>query len=336
MKIGFPIKPDGMGGTRTWIKNFSNYCIKKGHQVYFSHDDKVDVFITLAYYSNPEQLLKIRKNGTKILYRMDGIYYDFLTTKSAVRKYNKLIATAMKLSDRIIYQSNFSRIMASQLFNGHELPGTVIYNGADTNVFKKEGTILDRPKDKKVILSIAFWGTPLMADYSIKTIVDIAKELVYRDDLEFWILGYAYPPQEQLIEKANLPNITWYDLKTSIPREKMPEYIRTADLILHTRPNDACSNLIIEAMNVGKPIVGLNLGSTPELLGDAGLRGECEPSFQHFPVIDIESMSDKILKTFDNYEYYRKRIVERSKMFTLQSMCDNYFIEIEKVLKGQR
>ncbi|GKX30814.1 hypothetical protein SH1V18_32940 [Vallitalea longa] len=333
MKIGFPIEPEGMGGTRTWVKNFSDYCIKKGHEVYFSHNDIVDLFITLAYYSDPYQLLKIKKRGTKVLYRMDGIYYDFLSEKKLVRKYNKTIATAMRLSDKIIYQSNFSRVMASQLFNGRELPGVVVYNGADKNIFKEKGKILDRPKDKKIILSIAFWGTPLMADYSIRTIIDIAKQLVHRNDLEFWILGYAYPPQEQLIKKANLPNITWYDLRTSIPREKMPEYIRTADLILHTRPNDACSNLIIEAMNVGKPIVGLNLGSTPELLGDAGLRGECEPSFEHFPVVDISSMADKVLQTFDNYDYYKSKIVERSKMFTLENMCNNYFIEIEKLLK---
>ena len=332
MRIGFPIEAEGMGGTRTWIKNFSNYCKSKGHQVYFSHDSITDVFITLAYYSKPEQLIELRKRGTKILYRMDGIYYDFLASKKLTKKNNKLIATSMKLSNKIIYQSNFSKLMASQLFNGHVLPGEVIYNGADTSLFKQDGKILNRPKDKKIILSIAYWGTPPMASYSIKTILRIAKLLSYRDDLEFWILGYAYNEQQELVEKSNLNNITRYNLRESIPREKMPEYIRTADLILHTRPNDACSNLIIEAMNVGKPIVGLNLGSTPELLGDAGLRGDCEPSFQHFPSVDINSMADKIVKTFDNYDYYKKKIIERSKDYTLENMCDNYFTVINKVL----
>lgn len=333
MKIGFPIEPEGMGGTRTWVKYFSNYCVREGHEVYFSHDDLVDIFITLAHFSDTDKIMKIKERGSKVLYRMDGIYYDFLTRKDEARKLNTIIGDVMKLSDRIVYQSKFSRVMASQLFNGHELPGVVVYNGADKNIFKEKGKTLNRPKDKKIILSIAYWGTPLMADYSIRTIIDIARELVDRNDLEFWILGLAYPPQEQLIKEANLPNITRYDLKTAITRDKMPEYIRTADLILHTRPNDACSNLIIEAMNVGKPIVGLNLGSTPELLGDAGLRGECEPSFEHFPVVDISSMADKVLQTFDNYDYYKNRIVERSKMFTLENMCNNYFIEIEKLLK---
>jgi glycosyltransferase involved in cell wall biosynthesis len=335
MKIGFPVKPEGKGGTRTWVKVFSNYCLSKGHQVYFSKEEEVDVFITLAFYTNPEELKRMKQRGTKILYRMDGIYYNFLTDNRTTIRLNGLIADSMRLADQIIYQSDFSKIMASQLFDGQELPGVVIYNGADSNVYKEDGKILSRSQDKKVILSIAYWGTELMAEYSIRNIIDIAGELSDRADIEFWILGEAYPYVENIIKKAALDNITRYNLRMPIPRERMPEYIRTSDIILHTRPNDACSNLIIEAMNVGKPIVGLDLGSTPELLGDAGLRGECEPSFEHFPIINIRSMANQIVKTLDNYDYYKKKIKERSKRFTLDKMCEKYFIEINKLLDNQ-
>ncbi|QUH30220.1 glycosyltransferase family 4 protein [Vallitalea guaymasensis] len=334
MKIGFPVKPEGRGGTRTWVKAFSNYCISKGHQVYFSKNEKVDIFITLAFYTTPDELKRMKQRNTKILYRMDGIYYNFLTDNRTTVRLNRLIADSMKLADRIIYQSDFSKVMASQLFNGQELPGIVIYNGADSNVFKEEGKTLPKPDDKKIILSIAYWGPELMAEYSIRNIINIAKEFSDRKDIEFWVLGEAYPHVEDILKKANLSNITRYNLRTPITRERMPEYIRTSDIILHTRPNDACSNLIIEAMNVGKPIVGLNLGSTPELLGDAGLRGECEPSFEHFPVINIKSMASQILKTFDNYEYYKEKIKERSKRFTLEQMCEKYFIEINKLVNN--
>lgn len=334
MKIGFPVKPEGRGGTRTWVKAFSNYCISKGHQVYFSKNEKVDIFITLAFYTTPDELKRMKQRNTKILYRMDGIYYNFLTDNRTTVRLNRLIADSMKLADRIIYQSDFSKVMASQLFNGQELPGIVIYNGADSNVFKEEGKILPKPDDKKIILSIAYWGPELMAEYSIRNIINIAKEFSDRKDIEFWVLGEAYPHVEDILKKANLSNITRYNLRTPITRERMPEYIRTSDIILHTRPNDACSNLIIEAMNVGKPIVGLDLGSTPELLGDAGLRGECEPSFEHFPVINIKSMASQILKTFDNYEYYKEKIKERSKLFTLEQMCEKYFVEINKLVNN--
>ncbi|MCT4686658.1 glycosyltransferase family 4 protein [Vallitalea sp.] len=334
MKIGFPVEPEGKGGTRTWVKAFSNYCVSKGHQVYFTKDEEVDVFITLAFYTTPEELKRMKQRNTKILYRMDGIYYNYLIDNRTTIRLNGLIADSMKLADRIIYQSDFSKNMASQLFNGQELPGVIIYNGADTNVFKEKGKILPKPKDKKIILSIAYWGPELMAEYSIRNIINIAKELSDRKDIEFWVLGEAYPFVEERIKKAGLDNITRYNLRTPIPRGRMPDYIRTSDIILHTRPNDACSNLIIEAMNVGKPIVGLDLGSTPELLGDAGLRGECEPSFEHFPIINIESMASQLLKTFDNYEYYKEKIKERSKRFTLEQMCKKYFIEINNLVNN--
>jgi glycosyltransferase involved in cell wall biosynthesis len=333
LKIGFPISPEGRGGTRTWLRAFSNYCVSKGHQVFFNHDEKVDVFITLAYYSPPNKLLELKARSTKIIYRMDGIYFNYLVgSKEATKQYNDLLANSMKCADKIIYQSEFAKVMAKELFDGQELPGVVIYNGADTKKFKNEGDILDRPIDKKIILSIAYWGTPLMAEYSINHIIKIAQQFKDMNNMEFWILGEAYPHVEELIKKVNLSNITRFDLKNPITRENMPKYIRTSDLVLHTRPNDACSNLIIEAMNVGKPIVGLNLGSTPELLGDAGLRGECKPSFKHFPDININSMVEQIKKTFDNYDYYCKKIKQRGSMFTLEKMCEKYMKEIEMLV----
>ena len=56
-----------------------------------------------------------------------------------------------------------------------------------------------------MILSIAYWGVPLMADFSINTIINVAKLL---PEYEFWILGLAYPKNEQMIKEAKLGNIT--------------------------------------------------------------------------------------------------------------------------------
>ena len=170
-----------------------------------------------------------------------------------------------------------------------------------------------------------------MADFSINTIINVAKLL---PEYEFWILGLAYPKNEQMIKEAKLGNITKVNLSKAVPRENMPQYLRSADLVLHSRPHDACSNLILEAMSVNVPIVGLESGSTAELLGDAGLRGECIGDFKKLPIVNCEDLAEKIRKTFENYDYYKSEIAERSKLFSNKIMCENYIKECENLLKN--
>lgn len=335
MKIGYPVAAEGRGGTKTWMMAFRDYCVSRGHELIVKPEEDVDVFVTLANYASYELLKELKEKKTKIIYRMDGIFFDYFIEKQILRKkFNDLVTSALYSADQVIYQSHFSKTVASQIVDVDKIPGTVIYNGADTDLFKPEGPMLDRPKDRKVVLSIAYWGPRMLADYSITQFINIARCCLDRQDIEFWILGEAYPENEEKIKQANLPNIRWMNLHTPIPRSRMPEYIRTADLIMHLRPNDACSNLIIEAMNVGKPIVGLDLGSTPELLGDAGLRCAAEPSFEHFPTISPESMGEQIIKTLENYDYYQQKIKERAVDFTLEKMCEAYLREIEAVVKS--
>lgn len=335
MKIGFPVPAEGKGGTKTWMMAFQNYCIAQGHQVFCQRMD-VDVFVSLANFASFDMLEALKAQKTKMIYRMDGIFFDYFIESQLMRKdFNDLVAAAINSAHKVIYQSQFSKEVASQIVDVDKVPGTVIYNGADTRYFRPEGPILERPKDKKIVLSIAYWGPPMLAHYSIQQFIDIAKCFVNHKDIEFWILGQAYPEDEAKIIEADLPNITKINLQEQVLREDMPTYIRTADVIMHLRPNDACSNLIIEAMNVGKPIVGLDLGSTPELLGDAGLRCESEPSFTEFPKINPISMYKQIIKTFDDYAYYQQKILERGKLFTLEKMCQAYLREMNNLVENK-
>ncbi len=221
--------------------------------------------------------------------------------------------------------------MVKKLIPGTELPGIIIYNGADTTLFTPKGPKLGRPQNKKVILSIAYWGTPLFAMNSLTMVRDIAREFVDNSNIEFWVLGKTETKIDDSFLRE-LPNITRVDLTRPIRREDMHLYLRTADLVLHTRSNDACSNLIIEAMNVGTPVVGLNSGSTPELLADAGLMGECKPSLDSFPILNVPDICDKIEQTFDSYKSYRKKVKKRSKLFTQKIMCKKYLKHLELLL----
>ncbi len=331
MKIGLPFNGDGPGGACSWIKNFTKYCRENGHKITYSFDSNVDIFVNIANFSPYEKLIDLKESGVKLVHRMDGIFLDYMMDKNLAQTLNQDLAMRILLADLIIYQSHFSKLLTRKLIPDREIPGVIIYNGADTTLFSPEGPILEKPKEKKVILSIAYWGTSLYSIDSLTIIRNIAREFINDSSIEFWVFGMTKP----IIDGSffsELPNVTRVDLTKPIERKEMPRYLRTADLILHTRSNEACSNLIIEAMNVGKPIVGLNSGSTPELLADAGLMGECESSLDSFPTVNILDVCDKIRQIFQSYSIYQEKIQMRSKLFTQKIMCEKYLKELEALL----
>lgn len=337
MKIGFPTLPQGDGGTKTWLKIFSDYCIDKGHQVSFNHTTPVDVFFTLANYSSKEALLALKEQGAKIIYRMDGIFFDYVMDNiEDNNRFNQSIVDTMALCDHVIYQSQYCKDMARHLnIPVDDIPSSIIYNGTNEDHFTNKGDLLPRPKNKKLLLTIAYWGTYNMAEYSIKHIKELATRLKAQPDIEMWVLGLAYPAIERDLIDSHLENITKINLHKAIEREEMPLYLRSADVVLHIRPNDACSNLIIEAMTTGTPVVGLNLGSTPELLGRAGLMADCTPSWTDFPIINMDSLYTCVTRTFKRIRYYKRKITSQGRKFSSKRMCKEYFDTIKTVMSSK-
>ncbi|MFZ0436297.1 MAG: glycosyltransferase, partial [Chthoniobacterales bacterium] len=52
-------------------------------------------------------------------------------------------------------------------------------------------------------------------------------------------------------------------------QEEAPEIYRAAHLLLHTKYNDPCPTVPIEAMASGLPVVGTHSGGMPELVPDS-------------------------------------------------------------------
>lgn len=315
----------GMGGVSVWKNNFENYCIKKN---FIIGADKNDIFIDIAGLASKEYLLKIKKQNTKIISRIDGIYgYDFYKEEANIL--NNGMVEAFQLSDYIILQSNYSKHLVSNIFNIDSKPHSIIYNGVDTSLFYPNRKIISK---KKIILSVAHFGTAKMSEYSINVLIEIAKKFIDNDEYEFWILGVALGDAENMLKKNNLINIKKFDLHTNLNRNEMANLLNSVDLVLHVRPRDACSNLILECLACNVPIVGLDSGSTKELLGPFGMTGKCyEKDFNDVPIVDVNDMVNKIKWVFSNYESYKEKMACKIPL-TVEQMCEMYINVIYNIL----
>lgn len=325
IKIGL-LKIGACGGIYSWSTIFRKFCIENGYLL-GNEDEKNDIFITIANTTPIKKLLQIKKNGTKIICRIDGLYFNYF--KDNADKENVDIIETLKISDFIIFQSNFSRKLISTIFDVNSKPSTIIYNGANVNIFCPNGIKDKKNTNKRIILSLAHFGPPKMSLHSVETFVNISKELINDSRFEFWILGVALGG----INIKELPkNITRCELNKWIDPIDVAKELRSSDIVMHIRPKDACSNLILEAMNVNTPVIGLNSGSTPELLGNAGLLCNCNEEVPGPPEIDSKDMANQIVNMNNNYDLYKKLITQRSLFFNSERMCKEYLEIINKLI----
>lgn len=334
MKIGFSQHYAGPGGARTWIKGFSEYCEAHGHLVSFGPHPNVDVFCSVANLSTPKELSTLKSHHIKILQRLGAIYLVYNHPNPLlIQNKNNELKEIMSYADHYVYQSQFSKhSLFGSLYNNQEPDGDIIYNCADSRLFTSIGPRLDRPKDKKVILAAAYWGTPHTATHSISILTQVIEHFLPYKDIEFWVLGRAFPPDEQRLKEANYPNVTKLDLLNPIDYALMPSMLRTVDMVLHLKAHEGCSNMVIETMHTGTPLVGLSSGSLPELVGDAALLANCTTNIDSFPQVDLEDLISKIQFTLDNTSSLKEKMLTRAQQFTSDTTYQKYLSDFQNLI----
>lgn len=339
MKIGFPFY-DGPGGARTWVKTFSRYCVLKGYNVSYGVDPTVDVFCSVANLSSVEDLKLMKDNQVKILQRLGAAYLPYQYDDAVLTRCNNNLKEIISYADQIVYQSRFSKeVIFNYVYEGYEPPGAIIYNSTNSDVFRKMSKIdtqlfrESRPnRSKKIILAMAFWGEPKAANESLRLLHKIIKMYEHREDVEFWVLGKAYKKDIEFFKDNPLKNITRFNLSDPIPHDEVPQYLNIADVFLHLKVHEGCSNMVIEALNTGTPIVGLNSGSLPELVGSAGNLVDCEDSIYSFPKVkDIHDFVGYIDDELRNPRKYERLAMKRANLFKYKKTYDQYIQLFEEL-----
>ncbi len=83
-------------------------------------------------------------------------------------------------------------------------------------------------------------------------------------------------------------------------QEEAPGIYRRADAFVMTKHNDPCPNTVIEAMACGLPVVYVNSGGVPELVGtEAGVAVESEDNWLEPSVPDARDIGRAMLGVAD-------------------------------------
>ncbi len=199
----------------------------------------------------------------------------------------------------------------------------VIPNGVDLELFNKGNS------KSKSILSISRFSK----EKGIELLPKIADKVLSADDeAEFKIIA----PETQIstieyiqdsfreLEKKYGKRFNWIS-KPLLPLEIAP-YYKHSSIYLQPSFYETFGLCIVEGMASGNAIVATNVGGIPEVVGKAGIL--VEPNAE-----DISSGIIKLLKSNNLLESYKKKSLERAKLFNWSIIVKKTFDLYKEVIR---
>lgn len=111
-------------------------------------------------------------------------------------------------------------------------------------------------------------------------------------------------------------------------RDDVSRFMQEADVLIVPSEREGMSNVILEGMSIGIPIVASDVGSAKRMLGTEGRRYIFEP-------YDIKALAEKILLLADDdegRERYSVYLFDRCrKYFSINSIAETYMVQYKRL-----
>lgn len=221
-------------------KRMTPYFKQQGHKFY--EDPRgCDVQLAFVRYGWQGKLPKVL--------RLDGIYYDAATPW---RERNGGISQSHAISDAVIYQSNYSKMLCEALLlpRNSKAKSSVIFNGIEPDWC---GSHMTHEGFNIVVVG------KHRRHKRLKEIIDVFTSFYETHrDAKLHVFGLLH---DNKVVKH--PGITYYGM---VDRSKMVDVFRVSDCSIHLSKRDSCPNSVVETLGAGIPnITTDNCGGATEM-----------------------------------------------------------------------
>ena len=253
-----------------------------------------------------------KKMGAKLAWNQNGIAYPGWYGWRWKER-NQRMAKVLHMADYVFYQSEFCRMAADEFLGTCKTQSEILYNPIDTETFSPAQT-----RSGGLVLLLA--GNQYQyyrLENAVKTLALVQQK---RPDAQLIVTGklnWLPDPREtkriaeQLIHQQNVANAVTFT--GPYQQSEAPEIFRNAHILLHTRYNDPCPTVVLEALSSGLPVVYSNSGGTPELVGpDAGIGIEAQLNWEQEQPPAPEELADAVLKIAAHHNSYAQKARERA------------------------
>ena len=253
-------------------------------------------------------LLRVsRRRGAAIVVNQDGVAYPGWAGERT-DALNEPLGKAVLAVDHVVYQSEFSKRSADEFLGEPAGSWEILPNAVDTEHF----TPAEAPPSGGPILLL---GGDQTQEYRLELALRTLAALRQTEsDARLLVTGRLVSPIEPLLDELGLRSHV--HLLGEYAQRDAPAVFRRAHVLLHTKVQDPCPTLVIEAMGCGLPVVYPASGGTSELVSDVGGIGVPHPvSWERDEPPSADALADAVSRVLADLPRYsadaRVRAVER-------------------------
>ncbi|HET7144703.1 MAG TPA: glycosyltransferase family 4 protein, partial [Anaerolineales bacterium] len=293
-----------------------------------------DAVLVIAGTRNLLPLWRARQRGQRIVQRLDGINWVQRVRWTGPRyhiraEYGNAMLSLIRarFADRVIYQSQFIRKWWEDWYGAAHVPASVIINGINLQIYTPDGAH-ERPTDRfRLLLLEGRLAGGLNS--GLFHAVSLAEKLSLKFPMEVAVAGIVDASTQNTIRRASRVPVKFLGV---LPRDQIPNLIRSSHLLYSAEVNPPCPNSVIEALACGLPVVGFDSGSLKELVSaDAGRVVPYGGDPWKLETPDISALADSAEAVLTNQEQFRAAArIRAESAFGLDKMTDAYL----KVLLG--
>jgi glycosyltransferase involved in cell wall biosynthesis len=253
--------------------------------VYADGSDDADIYLfngnPIGHIRRIDHLHKIRRKYPEkvIFFRLDGPTF---LTRGRDRYQDRLLkGICDNYMDGVVFQSEWCRTKNKGLTGVIARNETVIHNAPDRTIFNSPGRV-SFSQNRKIKIIATSWSSNIRKGFEVYRYLD--------NHLDWSLYEMTFVGNSPFEFK----NIRWVKPQ---PSEALAQLLRQHDIYLTASQNDPCSNSLLEALNCGLPVLALNDGGHPELIGNGGLLFERE-----------EEIPNKLATLVGYYETFQRAL----------------------------
>jgi glycosyltransferase involved in cell wall biosynthesis len=248
-----------------------------------------------------------RRRGIPLLVNQNGVGYPGWAGEGT-EAFNRPLRRILAQAEHVLYQSEFCKRAADEWVGPTGGTWEVLHNAVDVGRF----TPASRPPDGGPVLLL---GGDQYQAYRLELGLETLAALLPRHpDAQLLVTGRLVTPIEPIVERLALGGRV--HVLGRYAQADAPAIFQRAHVLLHTKVNDPCPSLVIEAMACGLPVVYARSGGVPELVGDEAGVGVPHPDgFERDDPPAPEALAEALTRVLAGLPEYssaaRSRAVER-------------------------
>jgi glycosyltransferase involved in cell wall biosynthesis len=279
--------------------------------------------------SDSSELIRLaRERHASVVWNQDGVAYPGWHGPGWEQT-NEPFVEGVHAADYVFFQSEFCRVSSDRWLGERTGPAEVLPNPVDTELFRPAERA-ERP------LTLLLGGTQYQR-YRLETALETLRLLPEARLLVAGRLSWHPDPRVVRRELRGLlgERHERVELVGPYSQAAAPALYRRADVLLHTKYNDPCPTVVVEAMACGLPVVYSRSGGTPELVGEEagiGVPAPLDWTRDHPP--QPEELAAAVRRVAERLPEYSAAARERSLRFDVRPWVNRHREVFERLLGG--